>query len=172
MVITNGTHTELNGSMQLCIDFRALSKVTQADPYHMPNIEEGLKCILVRPQQGILPNSPGQWERCCQQYGKTETDIGYYSLQLSTTKKKYAATEVECLAVVRAVVHFAIHLLGCQFVIITFHNALTTLHTSQKLNGRLMRWALALQDYTIVHCPGKAHWNVRLSISLAGLPSI
>ena len=44
--------------------------------------------------------------------GDMERPVGYYSRALNLTEKNYAATEIECLAIVRAVDHFAIHLLG------------------------------------------------------------
>ena len=90
-----------------------------------------------------------------------EQPIGYYSKQLSQAERSYAATEIECLAVVKSVSNFAIHLLGCPFSIVTDHHALTSLMSSSKLNSRLMRWALALQDYsfTISHRAGNMHQN-------------
>ena len=53
--------------------------------------------------------------------GDMEQPVGYYSRALTLTEKNYAATEIECLAIVRAVDHFAIHLLGRPFTIITDH---------------------------------------------------
>ena len=90
-----------------------------------------------------------------------EQPIGYYSKQLSQAERSYTATEIECLAVVKSVSNFAIHLLGRPFSIVTDHRALTSLMSSSKLNIRLMRWALALQDYsfTISHRTGNVHQN-------------
>ena len=68
-----------------------------------------------------------------------ERPIGYYSKQLSQAERSYAATEIECLAVVKSVSNFAIHLLGRPFSIVTDHRALTSLMSSSKLNSRLMR---------------------------------
>ena len=56
--------------------------------------------------------------------GDIEQPVGYYSRALTLTEKNYAATEIECLAIVRAVDHFAIHLLGQPFTIITDHKVL------------------------------------------------
>ena len=62
---------------------------------------------------------------------------------------------------VKAVDHFAIHLLGQIFTVVTDHRALVALQESNRLNGRLMRWALALQAYIfdIQYQPGKYHQN-------------
>ena len=73
-----------------------------------------------------------------------EQPLGYFSKCLLQAERNYAATEIECLAIVKAIDHFAIHLVGKKC---TDHKALKALHTSQKLNGRMMRWAIALQAY-------------------------
>ena len=65
-----------------------------------------------------------------------ESPVAYYSKQLSPAEKNYTVIELVCLVVVRAIDHFAIHLLGRDFT-------LASLHSSGKLNGRLLRWALA-----------------------------
>lgn len=90
-----------------------------------------------------------------------ERPLGYFSQRLSPAEKHYAVTELECLAVVRAIDHFAIHLVGKHFRVVTDHKALTALRSSEKLNGRLMRWTLALQDYDfeICHRTGASHQN-------------
>ena len=87
--------------------------------------------------------------------------LGYFSKRLLPPERNYAATELECLAVYKAIDHFAVHLVGSHFQVVTDHRALTALLTSTKLNGRLMRWALALQtyDFEIVHRPGISHQN-------------
>ena len=87
--------------------------------------------------------------------------LGFYSKKLLPAERSYAATELECLAVYKPIDHFAIHLVGGHFEVITDHWALTLLLTSTKLNGRLMRWALALQvyDFSISHRSGATHQN-------------
>ena len=93
--------------------------------------------------------------------GGEERPIGFYSKQLSPAEQNYAASEIECLVVVKSIGNFAIHLIGRPFTVVTDHRALTALQTSRKLNGRLMRWTLTLQDYTfkIVHRVGSQHQN-------------
>ena len=48
-----------------------------------------------------------------------ESPVAYYSKQLSPAEKNYTVTELECLAVVREIDHFAIHLLGRDFTLVT-----------------------------------------------------
>ena len=95
-----------------------------------------------------------------------ESPVAYYSKQLSLVEKNYTVTELECLAVVWAIDHFAIHLLGRNFTLVTDHHALAALRSSGKLNGCLLRWALALQLYSfkVKFRPGNDHQNAdRLS---------
>ncbi len=90
-----------------------------------------------------------------------ELPVAYFSKRLTAAEKNYIASELEYLAVVKAVDHYAIHLLGQEFTVITDHRALTALRDSHKLNGRLMTWALALQayQYAIKDRPGSHHQN-------------
>ena len=83
-----------------------------------------------------------------------ELPVAYFSKHLTAAEKNYSA-------VVKAVDHYAIHLLGQEFTVITDHRALTALRDSHKLNGRLMRGALALQayQYTIKYRPGIHYQN-------------
>ena len=92
---------------------------------------------------------------------REERPLGYFSRKLTTAESNYTVSELECLAVVRAVDAFAIHLHGRKFRIVTDHRALTALNTSSKLNGRLLRWALALQAYffDVQHRAGVNHNN-------------
>ena len=90
-----------------------------------------------------------------------ESPVAYYSKQLSPAEKNYTVTELEYLAVVRAIDHFAIHLLGRDVTLVTDHHALAALCSSGKLNGCLLRWALALQLYLfkVKFRPRKDHSN-------------
>ena len=71
------------------------------------------------------------------------------SEQLSHERERaYSVIEKECLAVVWGTQKFEQYLYGRQFVIQTDHAPLVYLERSKVANGRLMRWALALQSYT------------------------
>ena len=93
--------------------------------------------------------------------GRQKRPLGYFSRKLTTGESNYTVSELECLGMVRAVDAFAIHLHGRKFRIITDHRALTALNMSSKLNGRLLRWALALQAYffDVQHRAGINHSN-------------
>ena len=90
-----------------------------------------------------------------------ERPMAYFSHLLTAAQCNYSASELECLAVVKAIDHFTLHLLGQRFTVFTDHSALVALLNSNRLNGRLMRWALALQafDMDIKYRPGIHHQN-------------
>jgi len=73
----------------------------------------------------------------------------------------YAATELECAAVVWAIEHFHKYLGATKFILVTDHSALKWLRTAEP-KGRIGRWILKLQPYNfgIVHKPGRIHSNV------------
>ena len=91
-----------------------------------------------------------------------EKPVAYYSRKLEPRERKYTVTELECLAVVDSVRHFAVYLLGADFTIVTDHGALKHLSTIKHGGPRLTRWALALQpfSYKVEHRAGGYHGNV------------
>lgn len=97
----------------------------------------------------------------CQIIDGKERVIGYYSRLLRDPEKRYDTTQKECLAVVWAVKKLRPYLYGRPFIVKTDHASLKWLLNLKDHNGRLMRWALLLQDYTyvIVHRSGKANAN-------------
>ena len=91
----------------------------------------------------------------------TELPVAFFSRQLRGAERNYAASELECLAVVEAVQHYQVYLHGRDFTVQTDHRALEHLLSSNKLNGRLARWAMFLQMFkiTIRYRPGSANNN-------------
>ena len=88
--------------------------------------------------------------------------VAYASRSNNTAEAKYSSYEGECLAVVWAVAHFRCYLFGNPFTIITDHQPLKWLMESDKLTGKLARWALILQEYDfdVVHRLGTANLDV------------
>ena len=76
-----------------------------------------------------------------------ELPVAYYSHQLHGAENHYSASELESLAVVKAVKHFKVYLVGQHFQLITDNQALQGMMTSKNQNRRLMRWSLFLQDF-------------------------
>ena len=82
--------------------------------------------------------------------------VAYASRKLNAAERKYAVIEKECLAIVWAFKKFYQYLYGKHFRVETDHQPLKYLQTARQLNGRLMRWAMYLQqfDYTVINIKG------------------
>ena len=86
--------------------------------------------------------------------------ISYASRSLTKAERNYSVIEKECLALVYGTKQFRHYLLGHRFRIITDHKPLCWL-SAQKMEGRLCRWALALQefDYIVEYRKGSENIN-------------
>ncbi|KFD67001.1 hypothetical protein M514_20867 [Trichuris suis] len=99
--------------------------------------------------------------------------ISYTSRLLRTAERNYSTIEKECLALMFGVKQFRHHLLGRHFLIWTDHFPLQWL-SSQKMEGRLARWAIALQefDFTIKYRKGLNNGNADALSRLNSVPLI
>lgn len=79
--------------------------------------------------------------------------VVFASRKLLDREKRYSTVERECLALVWAVDKFHRYLFGRQVVVETDHRPLTYRARSGTTNGRLMRWALAPQEYSFTGMP-------------------
>ena len=86
--------------------------------------------------------------------------ISYASRSLSDREKVYSTTEKEALAIIFAVSHYRVYLLGREFTLVTDHSALQWLQSVEP-KGRLARWVMALQEFCFIvkHRPGTANKN-------------
>ena len=82
--------------------------------------------------------------------------VAYYSRQLQGAQHRYSATELEGLAVFKAVHFFAHYLYGARFEVMTDHKALVSLLHSRVLNRRLHGWVMQLLefDFVVKYRPG------------------
>ena len=76
--------------------------------------------------------------------------VAFASRKLLPREGNYSTIEKECLAIVWAIRKFHQYLYGSEFVLEADHQPLQYLGASQYQNGRLLRWALALQPYRFV----------------------
>ena len=71
--------------------------------------------------------------------------IAYASRALNQAEKQYSVIQQKCLAIVFALKQFRHYLLGRSFELLTDHAPLQWL-LSQKMEGLLCRWVLAMQE--------------------------
>jgi hypothetical protein len=83
--------------------------------------------------------------------------IEFYSNKLTENEKKFSPTEKECLAVIKAIIHFRPYIELVPLRIITDHHSLKYLLNMKVTSGRLARWILFLSPYIncIEHRSGK-----------------
>jgi len=87
--------------------------------------------------------------------------VVYASRKLLTRESHYSTIEKECLAIVWAIQKFQNFLYGKEFIFETDHQPLLYLGKVQYgQNGRLMRWALVLQQYQFTIRATKGSENV------------
>ena len=75
--------------------------------------------------------------------------ISYASRALSSVESHYSQTDIEGLALVWAIEHFRLFLLGTEFDVVTDHKALEAIFNNPKSKppARIERWILRLQPY-------------------------
>ena len=73
--------------------------------------------------------------------------MAYASCSNNRAESNYSSYEGECLAAVSAITYFRHYLYRHHFTLSTDHQPLHWLMTSDKLTGKLARWALILQEY-------------------------
>ena len=82
-----------------------------------------------------------------QQFDDGERPIALFSKKLNPAQARYTAAEKECLAVILALQHFVVYLLGKRFILQTDHKALMKLRTMNNDNPRPQRWSISLQRF-------------------------
>jgi transposase InsO family protein len=95
-----------------------------------------------------------------QQVDGTDRVISYFSHKLTTTQRKYSATERECLGALLAIEKFRPYIDGVHFRLVVDCSAITWLRNLKtEGSSRLARWALKMQhlDMTIEHRKGRLH---------------
>lgn len=78
------------------------------------------------------------------------TVVAYFSKQTTVDQRYYHSYELETMAVVLALRHFRVYLLGLEFKVVTDCNALRTTFSKKDLLPRIGRWWLEVQDFSFV----------------------
>jgi hypothetical protein len=90
-----------------------------------------------------------------------EHPIRFWSQTLSKTEQNYGITQKEALAIVRAVTHFKVYLMGKHFTVLTDHSAAKAYLSNTDPSPQQFRWMtlLSAYDFTIVYRPGNTNGN-------------
>ena len=90
--------------------------------------------------------------------------IAYASRSLTSAERNYSVIQHECLAIIFALKQFRHYLPGRPCLLNTDHAPLQWL-SAQKMEGKLCRWALALQEYDfkLVYRKGSLNTNANVS---------
>jgi transposase InsO family protein len=82
--------------------------------------------------------------------------VAYFSKQTTVDQRQYHSYELETMAVVYALHHFRVYLLGLHFTVVTDCNALRTAFSKKDLIPRVGRWWLQVQEFVfdIKYRPG------------------
>ncbi len=90
-----------------------------------------------------------------QNFEDGERSLAFFSKKLLPAQTRSPATEIEGLAVVKAIQQFEFYLYGCPFKVQTDHMMLKKVKIMTNTKGRLLRLAMPLQsyDFTVEHKP-------------------
>lgn len=116
------------------------TKLTNSPILHLPNLD--LPFILRTDASDV-----GMAAVLLQSVDGTKFPVCYASKKFNKSQRNYSVIEKECLAIIWGIQKFEAYLYGRQFIIETDHQPLLCIKRSKIANGRIMRWALALQPY-------------------------
>ena len=88
-----------------------------------------------------------------------ECVVAYCSRTLRPSQRHYCTTKHEMLAAVSMCIQFRLYLRGAKFTLHADHKSLVWLHRFKDTEGMMARWQHALQQFSIVHRPGRDHGN-------------
>ena len=88
-----------------------------------------------------------------------ERPIAFASKKLNETQQRWSTIEKESYAVMWALQKYRQWLFGAEVIVFSDHNPLTYLTEASPKSAKLMRWALAIQEFHVKFCykPGKAN---------------
>lgn len=100
--------------------------------------------------------------------------LAYFSKKLSSTQRRYSATERECLAVLLSIENFRHFVEGTHFIIQTDAMSLTFLQSMsiESKSPRIARWALKLSKYDVTFQYKKGTDNISADFLSRGVNQI
>ena len=101
---------------------------------------------------GLLVDASASSIGCCLiQWDEegVERPVAFASLKLSTTQTRWSTIEREAYAVIWALERFRSWIFLLKIIVFSDHNPLSFLTEAAPKSAKLMRWALALQEFNI-----------------------
>lgn len=140
-IVWEESHQESFDKLKMCLSNKPILKLVDLSKGFILQTDAsdtGLGAVLLQHVDG---------ERC---------PVAYASRKLNAAENNYSVIEKECLAIVWALKKFYQFLYGTHFCIETDHQPLKYVQSASQLNGRLMRWAMYLQqfNFTVVSLTG------------------
>lgn len=86
--------------------------------------------------------------------------VAFVSRKLLSRESRYSTIERECLSIIWVLSKFSRYLWGRIFTLQTDHRPLTYLQSSRFRNARILRWSLALQEFSFSVLPIAGTFNV------------
>ena len=83
--------------------------------------------------------------------------VSFMSRVLNKAEANYDIVEKEALAVYWSIIRSKMFLIGRPFIVVSDHQPLEFLFSTEKVSPKVLRWRIALQEFNfkIVHCKGK-----------------
>ena len=98
---------------------------------------------------------------CTQPDGQmTERPVAFISKKLNQTQQLWSTVEKETYATIWALKQFRNWIFGKPVTVYTDHNPITFLTEAVPKSAKLMRWALAIQEYDVTFCYKSGKSNV------------
>ena len=96
-----------------------------------------------------------------QEHDGKERVIAYMSKTMNKSELQYCTTRKELLAVITALKHFHIYLIGQKVRLRTDNSAVSWIRTLRNPTGQVFRWLQYIETYdlSVTHRPGRSHGN-------------
>ena len=96
-----------------------------------------------------------------QEHDGKERVIAYMSKTMNKSELQYCTTRKELLAVITALKHFHIYLIGQKVRLRTDNSAVSWIRTLKNPTGQVFRWLQYIETYdlSVTHRPGRSHGN-------------
>ncbi|GFO41884.1 reverse transcriptase [Plakobranchus ocellatus] len=154
-LLRKGTPERIQWSQECQASFEAIKKALSTQPILI--IPDGQEVFIVRSDA----SNYGIGAALLQMRDGILRPCKYASRKLLPRETRYSTLERECLAIIYAVGQFYKYLALRSFILESDHKPLLFLKSGKAKNSRLLRWSLALQEFsfTIRAIPGSSNYH-------------